>query len=174
MAPDPQVRSAQGWFLAQLRPGGLMRATENLRRQGFGTFMPQREVTRRQAGRLQPALRSLFPGYLFVQVSDASRPWRAINATYGVGRLVAPGAAPPAELPEALMAGLFARVGPQDVLAPCADFQVGERVRIIAGPFAALLARIEAIPESGRIFALLDFMGRTVRAELAPAQIERL
>lgn len=174
MALDFGLRLARGWYLAQLKPGGHARAIENLRRQGFGTFMPMREVTRRRTDRLHSGRRPLFPGYLFVQASCDSRPWRAINSTFGVGRLVGFGAAGPSELPQALMSGLFARVGPDDALIGCDDFHIGERVRIVSGPFAELLARIEAIPEQGRIFALLDIMGRSVRAELAPSQLERL
>jgi hypothetical protein len=30
------------------------------------------------------------------------------------------------------------------------------------------------MPEQGRIFALLDIMGRCVRTEVTPAQVERL
>lgn len=174
MALDDCPRVPRGWYLAQLKAGGHVRATENLHRQGFRTFMPMREVTQRRAGRLETARRALFPGYLFVQATARSRPWQSINSTYGVGRLVAFGRDAPAELPEALMTGLFARVAADDALMPCTDLRVGERVRIVAGPFAAFLARVESIPEKGRIFALLDLMGRTVRAEVSPMQVERL
>jgi transcriptional antiterminator RfaH len=174
MALDQGPRSPRSWHIAQLKPGGLGRAAENLARQGIATFMPLREVTRRRSGRLERRVRPIFPGYLFLQVPPGARPWRSINATYGVARLVAFAGETPAEVPEALMEGLFARVGPGELLLPPDDFRAGDRVRIVAGPFATLLAEIEAMPEQGRIFALLDIMGRCVRTEVTPAQVERL
>jgi len=77
------------WYLAQLKPGGLDRAVVNLARQGFDSLMPVREETRRRAGRWRTIAKPLFPGYLFVKVPAGRQDWRAINATYGVSRLVA-------------------------------------------------------------------------------------
>lgn len=175
MALDLAEGATRDWYLAQLKPGGLVRATTNLSRQGIASFMPQRLVTRRRAGRLVETERPLFPGYLFVRVAPDAQTWRAINATLGVARLVGFGAAGPAEVPAPLIAGLLARTGPGGRLeAAEAEFRVGERVRIVAGPFADMLARIEAIPERDRIFTLLEMMGREVRTQVAPGHLERL
>lgn len=174
MADGAGGREPRDWYLAQLKPGGLVRATENLARQGVVSFMPRREVTQRRRGRMERIRRPLFPGYLFVRVPPRTLPWRTVNSTFGVSRLIGFGAAGPAQVPEALMAGLFARVGPGDAFVPAPDLRTGEEVRIVAGPFAGLLARIESIAEPERIHALLDIMGRSVRAEVTPADLERL
>jgi transcriptional antiterminator RfaH len=60
--------------------------------------------------------------------------------------------------------------------APTRDmlFEPGEDVRVVVGPFADLVAKVEAAPEKDRIFVLLDMMGRTVRAQLSGADLERL
>jgi hypothetical protein len=54
---------AQAWFLAQIRPNSAQIALRNLARQGFVTFFPQEEGTRRSRGRFEPVLKPLFPGY---------------------------------------------------------------------------------------------------------------
>lgn len=174
MALDFGRDDTRNWFLAQLKPGGLARARENLARQGFRTFMPERSETRRRSDRLVGVRRPLFPGYLFVQVEPEMRPWRSINATLGVSRLVAFGGERPHEVPAHLIAGLMARTDAGGHWRAAEDLEVGTAVRIISGPFADILARIDAIPETGRIYALLEIMGRTVRAELAPEDLERL
>ncbi len=163
------------WFLVQLKAGGHERARSNLERQGFESFMPLRNVTRRRAGKLYAAERPLFPGYLFVRLDPTGRSWRSVNATWGVARLVGFGAAGPAEVPAPLMAGLMARTDANGLLLETGShFRIGERVRVVAGPFADALARIEDIPEQGRIYALLEMMGRDVRAEVSPAHLERI
>ena len=57
------------WYLVQLKPGGFERARVNLARQGFASFMPMQEVTRKKLNRFTHETRPLFPGYLFVRVS---------------------------------------------------------------------------------------------------------
>jgi transcriptional antiterminator RfaH len=174
MALDAACLEVRNWYLAQLKPGGLARATENLRRQGFHTFMPHRPATRRHGTRLFAARRPLFPGYLFVKVEPGTHPWRTLNATFGVSRMVGFGAEGPRAVPEALVAGLMARTDAGGEWRAADDLAVGAVVRIVAGPFADTLARIDAIPEAGRIHALLEMMGRTVRAEFAPRDLQRL
>jgi transcriptional antiterminator RfaH len=162
------------WYLAQLKPGGLQRASENLSRQGFPVFMPHRTETRRRASRLHETRRPLFPGYLFVQIDPEARPWRTVNSTWGVSRLVSFGPDGPREVPAPLVAGLMARTDGAGGWCEADALRAGDRVRIIAGPFAQAIAEIDAISERGRIFALLEMMGRTVRTELAPEDLESL
>ncbi|MEM9474854.1 MAG: hypothetical protein AAGA71_06150 [Pseudomonadota bacterium] len=52
-------------------------------------------------------------------------------------------------------------------------FLPGDSVRVVAGPFANVLACVEAAPERDRVFVLLDMMGRDVRATLQPGDLER-
>lgn len=174
MALDVVRDDIRHWYLIQLKPGGLARATENLGRQGFATFMPHRQETRRHAGRLVSSRRPLFPGYLFVRVEPGMHPWKTINATWGVARLVSFGAGGPREVPGSLIGGLMARTDAAGDWQVADALEIGAAVRIMAGPFADMLARIDSIPENGRIFALLEMMGRTIRAQLAPEDLERL
>ncbi len=173
MSPGAVSQSvSEPWYLAQLKPGGFERAVTNLERQGYESFMPLREETRRHAGRWDKRNRPLFPGYLFVKVPDDKRHWRSINATYGVSRLVALEAGRPTPVAPKLVAELRKRMAANGLLQPSADLKTGDQVRVVSGPFTDTLAEIEAIPEQGRIYVLLDLMGRYVKAELAAADVE--
>lgn len=175
MALDFARADTGRWFLAQLKPGGDQRARQNLARQGIRSFMPSRAVTQRRAGRLHEVVRPLFPGYLFVQVDPAVGAWRRINSTYGVSRLVGFGGAGPSEVPVEFVSGLMARTDEGERLVPVvSDYATGDAVRIVAGPFARQLARIEEVADADRIHVLLEIMGRTVRAGMSPRQVERV
>lgn len=163
----------ESWYLVQLKPGGLDRAVTNLARQGYESFMPLREETRRRAGRWSTIIRPLFPGYLFVKVSDSRRNWKSINATYGVSRLVALEAGRPTEVAPAIIEALQIRFSEDGTLQPPAEFEVGDQVEVVSGLFANKFAEIEAIPEQGRIYVLLELMGRFTRAELPATDVER-
>jgi len=164
---------SEPWYLAQLKPGGLERAVTNLARQGYESFMPMREETRRRAERWDTKLRPLFPGYLFVKVPDDRQQWRSINATYGVSRLVALDAGRPTQVAPELIAALQARVLEDGKLKPTAEFDVGDKVRVVSGPLADKLAEIVSVPEQGRIYVLLELMGRYTKAMLSATDVER-
>ena len=162
------------WFVAQLRPHGLKRAMDHLFRQGFATFCPAQNRSQVKAGRRIEARRPLFPGYLFVSFDQADLRWTAINSTRGVARLIFSDPRRPTPLPRPLMAGLMARCDGSGVLLPPDDLAVGDRVRVLAGPFADTVTTIEDIPEEARIGVLIELMGRRVRATLPHDQIEKL
>lgn len=54
------------WFLAQLKPKCVKIAERNLRRQGFRTFLPVEEVTKRVKSKFVTAELPMFPCYIFV------------------------------------------------------------------------------------------------------------
>lgn len=60
------------WFLAQLKPNSVKIAERNLKRQGFRTFLPVEEVTKRANSKFVTAVRPMFPGYIFVSF-DATK-----------------------------------------------------------------------------------------------------
>jgi len=60
------------WFLAQLNPNCANIADKNLKRQGFQTFLPIEEETRKRNGKFVTAMRPLFPGYIFVTFDVAT------------------------------------------------------------------------------------------------------
>ncbi len=72
------------------------------------------------------------------------------------------------------MAGLMARCDGSEILLPPGDLAVGDRVRILAWPFADTVTTIENITEEARIGVLIELMGRRVRTTLPHDQIEKL
>ena len=159
------------WYVAQLKPNAHGLATTNLQRQGFEVFHPVRRVTRRAGGAFHAALRPLFPGYLFVGAAEAGPALSRVNATRGVGRLVSFGAEP-CPLPAELVAGLRARCDNAGVLDELDTFGVGDRVRLLSGPFAEYVARVEALDEGQRLWAVLEAARNPTRVNILASEIE--
>lgn len=156
------------WFVAQLRPNGAALAVRNLARQGFATFAPARMEA---AGHSASRRRALFPGYLFVRFDPATPGWRAINGTRGIARLILSDPRHPRPLPEAFMAGLMARCDASGLVTTPESLAEGDRVRIIAGPFADLVTTVETLEDDARLQVLLDLMGQQVRASLPASAV---
>lgn len=163
-----------GWFVAQLRPHGLAQARVHLKRQRFETFSPvllQSPHDRPNKGRAE---RPLFPGYLFVNFDPSQTGWTAINNTRGVSRLILNDLRRPRPLPEELIRALQNRCDPEEAYKGEDDLEVGDRVRVLTGPFAELVTRIEALPSAERVGVLIDLMGREVRSSLPRAHVAKV
>ena len=48
------------WYIVQFKPNSLKIAVRDLQRQGFETFLPMHEVTRRTAAKFETVIRPLF------------------------------------------------------------------------------------------------------------------
>lgn len=161
-----------GWYLAQLKPGGHDRAVLNLERQGFQTLMPMRQETRRVGGRWANRVRPLFPGYLFVRVAQANTNWSSINSTYGVSRLVSLDAGRPTPVEPALIEALRNRTRDDGQLDAPESLKIGDMVRVVSGPLSEKLVQIESMDEKDRIYVFLDLMGRYAKAALSISDVE--
>lgn len=169
-----QLLSDMPWFVAQLRPQGLARAQVHLTNQGFSHFAPELQATTLRAGMIRQTRKPLFPGYLFVSFDPTVRGWSAISSTRGIVRLIGSTPHNPTPLPDALMAGLQARCDATGLLLPPPDLNIGDRIRVLSGPFSDLVTTIEELPSAQRIGVLIDLMGRQVKTSLPRGQIEKL
>ena len=167
---DPTAAPAESWLIAQTKPNGGRIAEANLARQGFVSWRPVIEETRRRGARFVTRSAPLFPGYVFV-LKDPGLRWQAIASTRGIARLLTLGGRP-AELPGALIAGLAARF---DRAAPPPALTPGDAVRVAAGPFAELAGRIEALAPEGRIQVLIEAAaGGATSVALKPGDLRRI
>lgn len=161
------------WYAAQLKPNGLAIAERNLARQGIESFCPWQIETARRSQHLHNIRQPLFPGYIFVRVDPRAGLWRKLRNTRGLTRLVQTDPRAPTPLPDALIEGLRQRCDADGQLAALPDLAPGDCVRVISGPFAEFVARIERITPDARIRVLFDLMQRKVAVELDPAQLRR-
>lgn len=162
------------WFAGQLKPNGLAQAERNLSRQGIETFCPWTMEASNRRGRMTDQRRALFPGYIFLRLDPDAGLWRTVNSTRGLTRLVQTDPHAPTPLPDALIDGLRARCDAQGRLDDAPSLASGDRVRVIAGPFADLVTEIDTIGEDARIRVLFDLMNRKVVARLDPRQVRKL
>lgn len=162
--------SLKKWFILQFKPNSHRVAERNLHRQGFETFLPMREVTGRKTNHFKSDLSPLFPGYMFVAADPETGPWRKINSSYGVSKLVSFDAKP-APVPLNLISGLMLRCDGSGLLLPARELSPGEKVEVLSGPFANFIATVDTIDSERRIWVLMEFMGRSSRVVLGRDQV---
>jgi transcriptional antiterminator RfaH len=160
------------WYLVHTLPNNEKRADINLRRQGFGTYLPCYQRQRRHARRTDLVVRPLFPRYLFVQLDLARDPWRSVLSTFGVSALVC-ACEKPAAVSHYVIDEIRAREGKDGfvVLGLPAGLKPGSSVRLVDGLFADYQAVLERIADARRVSVLLSLLGRQVRVVVPAASV---
>jgi transcriptional antiterminator RfaH len=162
----PENNCNASWFLAQLKPNSYRIAQRNLAQQGFATFLPMTEETRRLRGVFVTQLRPLFPGYIFVALDMRQGSWRAVNSTIGVTRLVRLGPHP-TQVPTELIQHLQRGCDPSGRLRAQQHLTPGDTVMLRRGPFAEFVATIDSVAPDQRVWVLMEIMGASTRVAVS-------
>lgn len=152
------------WYLVHSRPRQEAVAAEHLERQGYAVYLPRLKLPRLRRARWYDLVEPLFPRYLFAGVRPAEQCLHPIRSTRGVAALVRSGERY-APVSRSLLDALRARADEQGLHQLFADsLEPGEKVRIVAGPFAGLEAVFQAHQGADRVRVLLDIVGATTSA----------
>ena len=153
------------WFIAQIKPNSYNTAVQNLKRQGFETFLPKMEITQRQKNKFIVKSVYVFPGYVFVSFAPQIISWTKINSTYGVSKILAFNKKP-SEISSDLILKLKIRYEINSNQSQKENLQKGDSIKFYVGPFADLIAKVESVNENNRIWVLLEAMGGYQRLKL--------
>ena len=140
----------QGWYLVHFKPNSHKIAELNLNRQGFKTFLPMQEVSKRTSLGFENYLTPLFPGYMFVSFDPISSHWIKIKSTIGVLRLVS-FEQKLAEVPPHIMREIEKSCDKSGNFLGLNSFEIGEEVRIIKGAVSNFPAKIEQMRGKKRV-----------------------
>ena len=159
---------SQRWYAAQVQPRKERLALIHLQRQRFETYCPVVTRTRRLRGRSITGNESLFHGYVFVALDCGRDPWRSVNGTIGVSRLVSFGSQP-AALPAGFVEQLQRLAGEGGEVRFDDPLQEGDGVRIIGGPFDDLCGILASSGAKTRVTVLLQLLSGETRVSLLRA-----
>lgn len=153
------------WYVAGVFQGKESIAEQHLRRQGFTSFVPRGERTVRHARRLSKRIAAYFPGYMFVAFDVTQQRWRSVNGTIGIRSLIMQGDRP-LPVPFGLIERFIALTGEDGLLDFSGGLLPGSSVRIVSGPFAELIGRLDRLDPTGRARVLISFMNGEIPVDL--------
>jgi len=122
----------------------------------------------------------VLPGYILVRMELTDESWAVVRNTPGVTGFVGLSSRPsPLSLHE--VAGLLAPEPEEQVKqaeaakAPSVDYEVGESVTVMDGPFATLPATVNEInPDTQKLKVLVSIFGRETPVELSFDQVAKI
>jgi transcriptional antiterminator NusG len=154
----------------------------------FQAEVPMEEVTEIKNGQKKLVRRVRMPGYVLVRMDLTDESWGAVRHTPGVTGFVGNAHQPvPLSLDE-----VFTMLAPADLERPApegaaagapgkpketavVDFEVGESVTVMEGPFETLPATISEInAESQKLKVLVSIFGRETPVELSFNQVAKI
>lgn len=141
----------------------------------FGTVLiPSETVVELKKGERRTSSRKFFPGYILVQMELDNETWHIVKDTPKVTGFVGGGSTPP-PIPDEDVAKITARMEEGvERPKPKVQFEVGETVRVIDGPFLNFTGVVEDVkPDKGKLKVMVSIFGRVTPVELEFIQVEK-
>jgi transcription termination/antitermination protein NusG len=186
--PSPYDR-AGNWFVVHTYAGYENKVKQNLASRVrsmnvedsiYEVVIPMEDVIEFKGGRKVVVQKKVFPGYLLVRQELDDDSWYVVRNTPGVTGFVGSGAKPTPlsrrEVEDILGVGKVegAEVA-QKKARPRLEFETGEQVRVVAGPFADFNGAISEIDvDRSKLKVLVNIFGRETPVELEFGQVSKL
>ncbi len=184
--PSPYDRPGD-WFVVHTYAGYENKVKQNLASRVrsmnvegriFEVVIPMEDVIEFKGGRKVVAQKKLFPGYLYVRMDLDDDSWYVVRNTPGVTGFVGNGARPTPlsrkEVENVLGVGKE-EPGVEKKVRPRLEFEEGEQVRVITGPFADFNGAISDIDVArSKLTVLVNIFGRETPVELELGQVAKL
>jgi transcriptional antiterminator NusG len=151
--------------------------TLNMEEYIFQVEVPEEEVMEVKNGARKMVKRNIYPGYVLVRMDLTDESWSVVRNTPGVTGFVGnahnPSPLSMDEVEKILAPRPVKKADKADI--KFVDFEVGESVTVMDGPFATLPASIsEIMPEQAKLKVLVSIFGRETPVELSFSQVQKL
>jgi transcriptional antiterminator NusG len=150
----------------------------NVEEQIFEVVIPMEDVIEFKGGRKVVVQKKVFPGYLLVRMALDDDSWYGVRNTPGVPGFVGNGARPTPlsrKEVESILGVCKEEPGTEKKARPRLEFEMGEQVRVIQGPFADFNGAISDIDVArSKLTVLVNIFGRETPVELELGQVAKL
>ena len=138
----------------------------------FQVVVPTEEEVELKDGHRRTVERRVFPGYILVEMVLDEDSWYVVRNTPGVTGFVGSGSKPTPLRPDEVDKILKRMQAEAPKIK--VSFKVGEKVRIVEGPFEDFMGTVDEIDlDRARVRVLVNFFGRETPIELDFLQVER-
>jgi transcriptional antiterminator NusG len=137
-------------------------------------LVPSESVVEMKKGVKRTTSRKFFPGYIMVKMELNEETWHLIKNTPKITGFVGNTVNPPS-VPEEEVRRITKQIDEGTLRPkPKVQFEKGEQVRVVDGPFATFNGMVEEVnPEKGKLKVLVSIFGRSTPIELDFMQVEK-
>jgi transcriptional antiterminator NusG len=178
---EKETGEERAWFVIHCYSGYENKVRHNLEQRIetmgmksmiFDVVIPTQEEIEVKEGKRRVVERHVFPGYVLVNMALTEESWYVVRNTPGVTGFVGMGNAPTALRPEEVNQILKRMESEAPHIK--VNFKLGERVRIVDGPFNDFRGTVAEIDmERTKVRVMVNFFGRETPVELDYLQVEK-
>ncbi len=179
---EKEKKNQKRWYIVHTYSGYENKVKVNLEKRVeymnmgdkiFRVEVPQKTVVQVKSGKKQEKEEKIFPGYVLVEMIMDEDSWYVVRHTSGVTKFVG-SVKKPIPVRESEIKRILHRTSSQ-VEKVELDVKVGDKIRIVSGPFADFDADIiEVYPDKSKLRANVSIFGRETPVELEYNQINKL
>ncbi|HNX71484.1 transcription termination/antitermination protein NusG [Rivihabitans pingtungensis] len=149
---------------------------ENMQDRFGKILVPVEEVVDMKNGKRSLTERKFFPGYVLVEMEMTDESWHLVKSTPKVTGFVGGTANRPAPIPQKEVDAIMQQMQEGvEKPKPKILFEVGERVRVIDGPFTDFNGAVDEVNyERNKLRVSVQIFGRDTPVELEFNQVEKL
>ncbi|MBI4678557.1 MAG: transcription termination/antitermination factor NusG [Elusimicrobia bacterium] len=174
----------RGWYVVHTQPGYEDRvktllehriATDRLQEKIRTVLVPTEDVVEIKRNKKKISKRKFFPGYVLLDMKVDEETYWLVKGVPGVNGFL--GEPKPTPLPEEEIKSILdlTTASSASKPRPAVQFEKGESVRIIEGPFRHFVGIVEEVNEPrAKIKAMVTIFGRPTPVELDFLQVEKL
>ncbi len=146
---------------------------QNLKDKISRVLIPTERVIELRGGKKKEADKKFYPGYILVEMELDDETWHLVKSTPRVTGFV--GGNKPIPLSEEEIEIILQQLEKGPVPQIKTQFQRGESVRIIDGPFTNFVGNVEEVDlDHGRLCVMVSIFGRQTPVELNFFQVEKV
>lgn len=173
------------WYVVNTYAGHENRVKENLFRRVetmgieenlFRILVAEEAEIEFKNGKKIEKMKNLYPGYLFVEMIMTDEAWYIVRNTPGVTGFIGSsgGGAKPFPVSPEEIESILQRMGMSDHKV-IIDFKVGDRVRILNGPFSGIEGTVDSLNDDSQSAMILTILfGRETPTEIAYIDLARV
>ena len=173
------------WYVVNTYSGHENRVKENLERRVqsmgiedalFRILVAEEAEIEYKNGKKVEKMRNLFPGYLFVEMIMTDEAWYVVRNTPGVTGFIGSsgGGAKPFPVSPDEIESILRRMGLSDKKL-IVDFEVGDTVKILAGPFSGIEGVVDSKNNDAQTAMVLTILfGRETPTEISYTDLARI
>ena len=174
----------RGWYVVHTQSGfedrvrTLLQAkidTDRLQDKIFSIFIPTEDVVEVKKNKKKISKRKFFPGYILLDMRVDEETYWIVKGVPGVSGFL--GEPRPAPLPEEEIRSIMelTTTSAAGKPRPAVQFEKGENIRIIEGPFRHFVGIVEEINETkAKVKTMVTIFGRPTPVELDFLQVEKI
>lgn len=178
------MEGKKGWYIVHTYSGyenrvksNIEQRIKNMEMEGLvkQILIPTEEVTEVKGGKKRVSKKKFFPGYIILEMEMSNKIWQVIKNTPGVFGFIG-SKDKPIPIEENEIETMLENIsGKGKKLGVKAQFEEGESLRVIEGPFANFVGTVaELNVKKQRLKLMISVLGRSTPVELRFNQVEKL